>query len=129
MDIPTFDFEIDYGYRWLIARRIASFESFSPLQPWMFLNSERVFDVSERWPHGPSSDRLVAFAARQDCDDLACFVVTPDDVATKIAVVHGWMTPEGYSIDHVFDDFWEWLKFVIDEMRDWAITEWPIDWP
>lgn len=64
-----------------------------------------------------------------DCDDLACFVVTPDDVATKIAVVHGWMTPEGYSIDHVFDDFWEWLKFVIDEMRDWAITEWPIDWP
>lgn len=39
------------------------------------------------------------------------------------------MTPEGYSIDHVFDDFWEWLKFVIDEMRDWAITEWPIDWP
>lgn len=65
VDIPTFDFEIDYGYRWLIARRIASFESFSPLQPWMFLNSERVFDVSERWPHGPSSDRLVAFAARQ----------------------------------------------------------------
>ena len=107
--VPTFAFSVPRGYG-LLAN--------TALQPWHYLSAEQVIDVTERWPAGPSTARLVAFARRQDNDDLACFEVI-DDSARRIVVVHGW-TPEGYAVVRTFDHFWDWLKAVIDDVAQWA---------
>jgi hypothetical protein len=116
--IPVFDFETPQGYRWLIERGLIGFVPFSSLQPWHYLRAEEVFDLSARWPDSSRKARLVAFARRQDCDDLACFEVVSETV-THIVLVHGW-TPGGYEIVATFESFWEWLKSVMDDVADWV---------
>ena len=117
-DIPKFDFKVPFGYQWLLQAGLAGFAPGSPLQPWHYLPSRHVIDLRERWPSGPSKSRLVAFAKRQDGDDLACFEVEKDR-AVRVVLVHGW-TEAGYSIVSAFDNFWEWLKSVVDDIAAWA---------
>ena len=115
---PDFDFDVPVGYSWLIDRNLVGFTPESGLQPWYFVPEGQVIDLSRKWPSGPSGTRLVVFARRQDCDDLACFEVT-DQRATRIVLVHGW-TEAGYSILQKSDDFWEWLKSVVDDIAEWV---------
>jgi hypothetical protein len=70
--------------------------------------------ISERWPKGPM--HLIAFAKRQDNDDLACFEVVGKGT-NRVVLVHGW-TPEGYTILRTFDTFWAWLKSVVDDIEE-----------
>ncbi|MCA8306858.1 hypothetical protein [Burkholderia seminalis] len=106
------------GYQWLIDRKIFGFEPFAQLQPWHYLPPEDQFWASERWP-GVTDKLLYAFAKRQDCDDLACFVVAADNSVKGIALIHGW-TGSGYEVHREFVDFWEWMKRVIDDVAEWA---------
>jgi hypothetical protein len=116
-DIPNLNFEVPSGYKWLIDRGLVGFAANSSLQPWHYLPSRHVFDLKERWPSGSANTRLVAFAKRQDCDDLACFeVIGPR--AERVIVVHGW-TADGYQVDRMYQTFWEWLKAVIDDIAEW----------
>nr|CCA88484.1 hypothetical protein RALSY_30225 [Ralstonia syzygii R24] len=36
-----------------------------------------------------------------------------------IALIHGW-TASGYDFYQEFDDFWAWLKHVVDDMAGWV---------
>ncbi|GBH23879.1 MULTISPECIES: hypothetical protein [Burkholderia] len=109
------------GYQWLIDRKMVGFEPFTQLQPWHYLPPEHQFWASERWP-GVTEKLLYAFAKRQDCDDLACFVVAADNAVKGIALIHGW-TGNGYEVGREFVDFWEWMKHVIDDVAEWANVE------
>jgi hypothetical protein len=60
----------------------------------------------------------VAFARRQDGDDIACFEVGPQGV-NSVVIIHGW-TDAGYDIVAKYRTFWEWLKSVIDDIAEWA---------
>lgn len=114
---PSFKFDVPRGYDWLIQRSLVSFEGGGPLQPWHFLPEGKTFSLRERWPSvkGPN---LVAFARRQDCDDLACFEVSGNK-AVRVALVHGW-TPEGYAVTKSYPNFWEWFRSTIDDIAEWA---------
>ncbi len=39
-------------------------------------------DVKARWPDNSNSPRLIAFARRQDCEDLVCFELAEDREAS-----------------------------------------------
>lgn len=113
---PTFPFAVSSGYQWLVDRGLAGFDPFSALQPWHLLARAEAFSVSTRWPRaGATGEEVVAFARRQDCDDLACFLRGYDGVL----VIHGW-TPGGYDVVARYASFWDWLKSVVDDIREWA---------
>jgi hypothetical protein len=117
-ETPIFEFEIPIGYKWLIDHGLIGFSANTSLQPWHYLPSRHVFDLNERWPSGPSNTRLVAFAKRQDSDDLACFDVV-ERKAGCVVLVHGW-TSEGYQVERRYQTFWDWLKSVVDDIGKWA---------
>lgn len=106
------------GYRWLLDRGLVGYEAFTQLQPWHYLPLEQCFWASERWP-GVTNKRLIVFSKRQDCDDLACFVVAEDNTVNGVALIHGW-TGSGYDLCREFNDFWAWLKYVVDDIADWV---------
>lgn len=109
------------GYRWLLDRNLVGYGAFTQLQPWNYLPPEQCFWASDRWP-GVTDKRLFAFAKRQDRDDLACFVVACNNATQGIALINGW-TESGYDLCQEFDDFWDWLKYVVDDMAGWANAE------
>lgn len=114
---PDFGFSAPREYWWLIERGLIGFYPFSALQPWHYLDSESAFSVNQRWPSGPSKTELFAFAKRQDSDDLACFELEGTKV-TAVIVIHGW-TSNGYDAVAKYQNFWDWLKSVIDDIREW----------
>lgn len=116
--LDSFGFPVPKGYTWLLERGLVSYEPFGSLQPWHYLDAASAFDASQRWPNGPVRDRLIAFAKRQDTDDLACFRVREREVL-GVALIHGW-TPEGYALVTQYDSFWTWLKAVVDDVAAWA---------
>jgi hypothetical protein len=116
---PSFDFDIPKGYEWLLERALIGFEPFSPLQPWHYLDAENVFNVTTKWPQGPFKEgELIAFAKRQDCDDVACFCVKTGKVE-GLVIIHGW-TNQGYEVLVRFETFWDWLKSIIDDISEWV---------
>jgi hypothetical protein len=112
-------FAMPVGYRWLIDRGLVGFEPNSALQPWYLLSDDQMFFVSDRWPRSEESSRLYAFARRQDCDDLACFVMKDDISQPGIAVIHGW-TPDGYEVAARYESIWEWLQGVMRDIEEWV---------
>jgi len=116
---PVFPFATPRAYQWLIDRGLAGFEPFSALQPWYLLTGDQAFSVSERWPRSDTGDEvIVAFARRQDCDDLACFECGPSD-EPRVLVVHGW-TPDGYEVVARYETLWAWLKSVVNDIAEWV---------
>ncbi|WP_152969170.1 hypothetical protein [Amantichitinum ursilacus] len=108
------------GYQWMSDRALVGFEPHTQLQPWHYLPAEQCFFATERWP-GVSEKKLLAFARRQDCDDLACFIVDENGVVNGVALIHTW-TPGGFELVAEFPDFWTWIKHVIDDIADWMST-------
>jgi hypothetical protein len=116
-EIPAFSFRVPRGSSWLIERGLAGFKPFSPLQPWHYLDAKTVFNVQEKWSSGvAASEQFVAFARRQDSDDLACFAVE-GGIAKEVVVIHGW-TSAGYDLVSRHDSFWDWMKSVIDDIAE-----------
>lgn len=116
-NLPSFDFTLPPGYLWIFHQGWVGFNPFSGLQPWHYLDETASFSLKRKWPNGPSSLELVAFAKRQDCDDLACFEVK-DDTVDAILVVNGWVS-ESYELVARYSSFWEWLKSVINDIAEW----------
>jgi hypothetical protein len=105
-------------YRWVIDRGMVGFEPFTALQPWFFLPEGEKFFLNDRWPDGASDAPLLAFARRQDGDDIACLKGGFGN-ALEVVVVQGW-TSGGYDIIETYSTFWEWLKSVVDDIAEWS---------
>ena len=112
-------FQPPSGYYWLLERGLVGYAPHSQLQPWYYLQEEEIFNVTKRWPEVEWAEgELIAFAKRQDCDDLACFHMQQDNMC-KIVVIHGW-APKGFDLIIKLDNFWEWLKLVVDDISEWV---------
>jgi hypothetical protein len=111
--LPSFNFDVPEGYRWLFDKGVFRFEQ-DGLEPWFYLDTSNAFDATQRWPQGPYAGQLLAFARRYDTDDIACFAVV-NGSAARIVLIHGW-THEGYSVVHEYETFWDWVKAVIDDI-------------
>ena len=124
------DTSIPLPLRWALAHGIKS------LTPWQFLNeSEHIENLRAQYRREVSggsqaiSDCL-PFASRQDCDDVAAFVIANDIVTGEVIDVHlTWASgPErpGYPGLERYPDFWAWFKSAVDASADWA-TELDLD--
>ncbi|MFD1246034.1 hypothetical protein [Paralysiella testudinis] len=111
---------IPKGYEWFIDKKLVGFDAFTQLQPWYFVSSEEIFWATESWPD-IVNEKLLVFARRQDNDDLACFSVK-DDKVVGIFLIQGWIN-NGFEVIKKFEDFWEWAKFVIDDIAEWSSLE------
>jgi hypothetical protein len=111
-----FGFPPPKGYEWAIEQRWGGFAPFTRLQPWYFLEEDNMFFVNNRWPNKPVIIDLLAFARRQDNDEIACFDTSTTD---NVVLINGW-APDGYEILQVYSSFWEWMKSVVDDVADWV---------
>ncbi len=107
--------EVPAGYEWLIDRRLVGFEPFTQLRPWFYVEPDKCFWATERWP-GVTDKQLLVFARRQDCDDLACFVVE-NNQARGVALIQGW-SGAGFVLVEEYPDFWAWLKTVVEDIGE-----------
>jgi hypothetical protein len=113
--------------RWLRAHGLRG------LKPWHFIdNADEIAglrDEFRREVSGASQPErdFLPFASRQDCDDVAGFVVEKDRTLSTVIVVHlTWrMGPEvpGFPRINRCRDIWEWLKLAIDEAALWCSEE------
>lgn len=116
---PIFSFTVPTGYRYMIAQDLVGFAPNSKLQPWYFLDHDSVIEVTRKWPEVPyPKGDLIAFARRQDYDELACFCMAKGKTVA-IVLIHAW-TGSGYTILAEYKSFWDWLKAVIDDISSWV---------
>ncbi len=66
---------------------------------------------------------LLAFARRQDCDDIACFEL-PSIETPRVILIQGWTrSGEAYDLVASYSNFWDWMKSVIDDIAEWSTRE------
>jgi hypothetical protein len=113
---PDFGFRVPRGYQWLVERKILTSLN-SPLDPWYLLDQSQKSTASAQTIDG-AQHRLVSFARRSDSDDIACFMVTPQNEVDGVALIQGWVPGIGDQIVATYDSFWEWMKSVIDDIAE-----------
>lgn len=82
------------------------------IQPWEILVDDRVYlryeELKTRYP----GRKLVPFAHRRDCDDVACWDLTNEN---RIVIIHDYASA-GYELVEEYSNFWDWFRDAIDEM-------------
>lgn len=68
----------------------------------------RITGLKNRYPER----KLIPFARRDDCDDIACFEVGKGN---KVQIIHDFASA-GYEQRKEYDCFWDWFKDAIEEM-------------
>lgn len=105
-------------YKDLSTGGAAGYEPFTGLQPWYLIRPEKMFDANEVWNSSGSKACLLAFARRQDGDDIACAEIS-EGVVDEIVVIEGWSSG-AYSVLATFGSFDEWLATVRADVEEWA---------
>lgn len=109
-EIYAHGFNIPTGYRRVFEQGLTN------LAPWYFVTGEefhRLYKgLNSRYPQ-----RLVIpFARRQDCDDVACFVVhSPDFPLGHVLILHDFASA-GFEVDVSLNSFWDWFLLAVQEM-------------
>ena len=105
-------------FQWIVENKLIGTKPFTQLQPWFLMERDSMFWATDVWKHDLDY-RLLTFARRQDCDDLACFQINNYGKLIGIVTVHGWSNST-ISVNKQYSDIWEWLKSVIDDIKEWA---------
>lgn len=121
------DPSIPLPLRWILAHGVKS------LTPWHFLDDpERIDGLRNQYRRevsGGSQPILdcLPFARRQDCDDVAAFVIVDGAVTAEVIGVYlTWANgPErsGYPSLERYPSFWNWFKSAVDASADWATED------
>ena len=79
---------------------------------WYLMNDKqvdiRIKGLKSRYP----SRKLIPFAKRDDCDDIACFEVGKGN---SVQIIHDFAS-EGFEQRKEYECFWDWFRDAIDEM-------------
>ena len=79
---------------------------------WYLISADHIEDringLRRRYP----SRKLIPFARRDDCDDIACFEIGKGD---RVQIIHD-LASEGWEQRKEYKCFWDWFKDAIDEM-------------
>lgn len=81
---------------------------------WYIMNTEQVIKRIEGLEKRYPDRKLIPFARRDDCDDIACFEIGKEN---KVLVIHDFSS-SGYEQRKEYIDFWGWLDSAIKEMID-----------
>lgn len=108
-------------YRWLKAHR---FEGFLP---WWFIDTPGQEGLRVEYQKETGQD-FYPFARRQDCDDVAGFMIKNGEIQKEIVSVHltwkGKLEAEGFPAMVVYKDIFAWLsQEVLPETADWLTEE------
>ena len=99
-------FSYPAGFKSIVERRLVD------LDPWQILGGEalpaRYSGLKLRYP----ARRLVPFAARGDCDDVACWQV---DSGTPIVIIHDFAS-EDWLVRRHYASLWDWLRSAIEDL-------------
>jgi hypothetical protein len=102
------DFEYPYSFIKATALSLVN------LEPWLIMDGEfatlRLVGLRKRYP----IRILIPFARRCDNDDIACF---ENGKKEEVQIVHDYAS-KGYEQRAIYNTFWDWFKFAIDEMID-----------
>jgi hypothetical protein len=115
------DISIPLPLRWLIAHGITS------LTPWHFLaDRDRVAALRAEYCAETADGRdCLPFAVRQDCDDVAAFVVSNGRITDTVVDVHLTYSRgpamEVFPHEQTYKTFWAWLKSAVDDSADFAM--------
>lgn len=86
---------------------------------WYFMSqsdvASRMPALMERYPNR----KLVPFARRDDCDDIACFEIGKEDC---VQIIHDFASA-GWEQRGEYLDFWAWMKSAIDELAERSAEE------
>ncbi|MEU3012742.1 hypothetical protein [Nocardia asteroides] len=82
------------------------------LEPWQILGGERLRRRLEGMRNRYPARRYIPFAARGDCDDVACWV-HPDN--RRVLIVHDFASP-GHEERAEFVDIYGWLHQAIEDL-------------
>lgn len=81
---------------------------------WYIMDEEqvkmRIMGLKKRYP----SRKLIPFARRDDCDDIACFEMGYEN-KVNVQVIHDFAS-DGFEQRKEYTCFWEWFKDAIDEL-------------
>lgn len=73
-------------------------------------------DLAEAYTQGMRyrfpARKLIPFAKRADCDDVACFEL---DKPGKVEIIHDFCDP-GWEQRGEYDSFWDWFMEAVEEM-------------
>ena len=114
------DTSVPLPLRWLVAHGVTS------LTPWHFLaDHDRVAALRAEYRAETADGRdCIPFAVRQDCDDVAAFVVSGGKTTDAVVDVHLTYTRsaerKGFPTERRYKTFWAWLKSAIDDSADFA---------
>lgn len=124
---PDLGFEPPAGYLRMLEIGGIDFHN-SLLDPWYFIDADRFAGINDlfqkTWRKRTKTMpwRIVPFARRGDCDDIACFAIRPEKI--DILLVHGW-TNDGFDVVERYDSFENWeaaARNDADELRKLAET-------
>lgn len=110
------DTSVPLPLRRLIAHGITS------LTPWHFLaDRDRVAALRAEYRAETADGRDgLPFAVRQDCDDIAAFVVFNGEITETVVNLHLTYSRNGFPSEQRYKTFWEWLKSAVDDSADFA---------
>ena len=98
----------DYPYEYLVIKKLKMTNLFF----WRFLNEDDICFRAEGLSLRYRNRKLIPFAKRDDCDNLACFEVGKNN---KIEIIHDF-SAEGYEQVKEYDSFLEWYKDAFNEL-------------
>ena len=69
-----------------------------------------ILGIRNRFPNR----KLISFAKRCDCDDVACFEI---EKPGKVEIIHDFCDP-GWEQRGEYDSFWDWLINLLGCLRE-----------
>lgn len=86
-------------------------------QPWEILVDDRVYlryeGLKTRYP----KRKLIPFAQRRDCDDVACWDLNNNE--NKLVVIHDHASA-GWELVAKYDTFWDWFRDSMEDMIEFT---------
>lgn len=85
-------------------------------QPWEVLVDERVYERYEGLKSRYPKRKLIPFAQRIDCDDVACWDLNNEN---KLVVIHDYASA-GWELVAQYDTFWDWFRDAMEDMIEFS---------
>lgn len=112
LDNSTLNDEFEYPKEFLKILELG----FCIKKPWEITEGEQLLirynGIRSRYPNR----KLIPFAHRKDCDDVACWDAKDH---LKVYLIHDYASP-GFEQVAVFPSFWDWFKQMIEDVIEFA---------
>ncbi len=86
--------------------------------PWSLMREKSLKIMKEGLKKQYPYRKLLPFARRFDCDDVACFDVAEPSDNPEVIIIHNYASP-GWEGREEYDNFDSWLEAAKKDAEDW----------